>query len=135
MRRLGNRLVGQASAVRMASIGMAGEQASVEGINLAHKVYRDGREELIRNAEFGGFAEAAFKDIVAVSEGATVYTTSYSASASRTFSTLGMPSASTRPRISISTPDLLFEELTLRKPTANVPRPPVVARPAFGDDA
>ena len=105
----------------------------MEGVNLAYKVFPDGRRELIRNAEFAALSEAAFKDIVAVSKTPTVYTMSYDASDFPAFSFSGVPAAET-PRVTISIPDLLFEELTLRKPSENMPRPPVAGHPYFDDE-
>ena len=78
-------------------------------------------------------SEAAFKDIVAVSRTSTVYTMSYDASDFPTFSFSGVPAPET-PRMTISIPDLLFEELTLRKPSENTPRPPVAGHPYFDDE-
>ena len=132
--RLGNPSVSQdgASTARMIVLG-ASQETSVEGVTLAYKVFADGRRELIRNAEFTALSEAAFKDIVAVSEAPNVYTMSYDASDFPSFSFSGVPAPGT-PRITISIPDLLFEELTLRKPSENIPRPPVAGHPYFDDE-
>ena len=132
--RLGNPSVSQdgASSARVIVLG-ASQETSVEGVTLAYRVYPDGRRELIRNAEFTALSEAAFKDIVAVSETPRVYTMSYDASEYPTFSLSGVPGPGT-PRVTISIPDLLFEELTLRKPSANIPRPPVADHPYFDDE-
>ena len=132
--RVGNPSVSQeaASSARVIVFGAA-QEASVESVNLAYKVFPDGRRELIRNAEFAALSEAAFKDIVAVSKTPTVYTMSYDASDFPAFSFSGVPAAET-PRVTISIPDLLFEELTLRKPSENMPRPPVAGHPYFDDE-
>ena len=132
--RLGNPSVSQdaASTARVIVFGAA-QETPVEDVNLAYKVFPDGRRELIRNAEFAALSEAAFKDIVAVSKTSTVYTMSYDASDFPAFSLSGVPAAGT-PRITISIPALLFEELTLRKPSENTPRPPVAGHPYFDDE-
>ncbi len=131
--RLGNPSVSPEGAAtpRMILLGAA-QETPVEGVHLAYKVFPDGRRELIRNAEFVALSEATFKDIVAVSKTPTVYTTSYHASDFPAFSFSGLPAPDT-PRITISIPDLLFEELTLRKPSENIPRPPVAGHPYFDD--
>lgn len=133
VRRLGSPSVSQegASTTRVIVLGAARE-TPVEGVHLAYKVFPDGRRELIRNAEFVALNEATFKDIVAVSKTPTVYTMSYHASDVPAFSFSGLPAPDT-PRITISVPDLLFEELTLRKPSENIPRPPVAGHPYFDD--
>lgn len=100
----------------------------------AYKVYADGREEPIRKLELSGFAEANFRDIVAASRTATNYSlmlmSAGSGAALRAASALygGVPRDVV---VSISVPDLLFEELTLRKPVGNVPRPPILTHPFF----
>ncbi len=121
-----------ASTARVIVFGAAAQEASVEDVNLAYKVFPDGRRELIRNAEFAALSDAAFKDIVAVSKAPTVYTMSYDASDFPGFSLSGVPAPET-PRVTISIPDLLFEELTLRKPSENIPRPPVAGHPYFDE--
>lgn len=107
------------------------QQPSIEGALLAYKVFPDGREELIRNAQFSAIADSVFKEIVAASESSTVYTFS-----SSSFSPFGGAvflggSATSGSFVSVSVPDLLFEELSLRKPQGNLPRLPVAAHPFF----
>ena len=110
-----------------------GDQARVERPTRAFKVYPDGREEPIRKAELAGFAVSDFRDIVAVSQRVTNHALDlYLANAYR------QRAASARygttggfPLVSISTPDLLFEEVTLRKPLGNVGRRPIAGHPYF----
>ena len=112
----------------------SGGQIAIERLTRAFKVYADGREEPIRKAELSAFGEAAFRDIVAVSETPSNHTFEVfigSAYALQTTSarygrTTGGPSL-----VSISTPDLLFEEATVRKPSGNVPRLPLASHPFF----
>ncbi|MDE0037231.1 MAG: metallopeptidase TldD-related protein [Gammaproteobacteria bacterium] len=99
----------------------------------AAKVYPDGRTVPIRKAELSGFSVSAFKDIVAASATSTAHTLRYSASWAsilrQTSAVYGSPRHDTIG--SIVVPDLLFEEVTLRKPIGNSPRPPVLAHPFF----
>ena len=99
----------------------------------AAKVYPDGRTVPIRKAELSGFSVSAFKDIVAASATSTVHAQRYSASWAsilrQTSAAYGSPRHDTIG--SIVVPDLLFEEVTLRKPLGNSPRPPVLAHPFF----
>ena len=124
VRRLGNR------SMKMPSAGLPysfGESEKVESANLAFKVFPDGREELIRKAELVAVSDAAFKDIVAVSATRTAYTYDHARDG------ITVPLRSSAPWVTISTPDLLFEELTMRRPVGNVPRPPFTAHPVFDD--
>ena len=103
----------------------------------AAKVWPDGREEPIRKAQLAGFSVAAFRDIVAASATASNHTRailSPNAYALRAASALyGTSAVGTGSVTTISTPALLFEELTLRKPAGNVPRPPIAPHPYFAE--
>lgn len=101
--------------------------------SLAYKVFPDGREELIPKAELVAVTEAAFRDIVAVSSTSTVYSFPHTPAGglipsflAGAFSALGLGEV-----VSVSIPDLLFEELSLRKPSGNVPHLPVANHPSF----
>ena len=109
-------------------------QVHVERLVRAYKVYPDGREALIGKAELSGVSEATFKEIVAASDTATVYTLlrlwAPSASALE-YATARYGYSLANTTLSIAVPDLLFEEMTVRKPTGNLPRPPVARHPFF----
>lgn len=106
----------------------SGSKREVENTTLAYKVYPDGREELIQAAEFSALADTVFKEIVAASDSSTRYTFIYPSPGSG-FQT-GIPGFWGN-LVSVSTPDLLFDEMILRKPSGNVPRPPVAEHPFF----
>ena len=115
------------------SAGFGGTEVQVERPTRAYRVYADGREAPIRKLELSGFSESDFRDIVAVSRTLTNYSLT---PLLRSAYTLRATSAlyGSIPRdslVSISTPDLLFEELTVRKPLGDIPRPPVLTHPAF----
>ena len=99
----------------------------------AAKVYPDGRTVPIRKAELSGFSAAMFKDIVAASATSTVHTLRFYASWAsilrQTSAVYGSPRHDTIG--SVVVPDLLFEEVTLRRPLSTSPRPPVLAHPFF----
>ncbi|MCY3926670.1 MAG: metallopeptidase TldD-related protein [Acidobacteria bacterium] len=101
--------------------------------SLAFRVFPDGREELLPKAELVAVTEAAFRDIVAVSETSTVYSFPHSAAGgmipsflASALSALGLGEV-----VTVSIPDLLFEELSLRKPSGNAPHLPVANHPSF----
>jgi len=108
-------------------------QGSVDNAALAYKVFPDGREELIRQAEFATVVDYVFKEIVATSETSTTYSYGHTRSTQGGFIGTRTLPLMDRHIVSVSVPDLLFEELTLRKPTANVPRPPVAGHPFFDE--
>ena len=143
VRRLGNASVRPpAGPMDIAFLMMRGSQQSrVENAKLAYKVYPDGREELIQKAEFTAITDSLFKEVVAASESSTVYTFGSSGFGLGIGISFGGPVVSMQIGgpggsgnfVSVSVPDLLFEEVTLRKPAGNVPHPPVADHPFFGE--
>ena len=111
--------------------GQEGEKA--ESPILAVKIFLDGREEPIRNVELEDLSLAAFKNILAASSRQTVYSAPFVARATSFAQAVSFFEAAGSelgaPVVSFAVPSLLFEDLTLRKPTGQVPRPPVVPPP------
>lgn len=115
-----------------------GGQASVDYITRAFKVYPDGTEEPIRKGQLSGFGASAFKDIVAASQSVSNHDLSHlhmSLVLSNLFTlrmagpTYGL--AVEEPVVTISVPDLLFEDATIRRPSQDTPSPPALAHPFF----
>lgn len=108
-------------------------EVAVDRLTRAYKVFPDGREEAIRKAELSGVSESDFRDIVATTETTTNYTLGFvpTIAYSLAVTTAQYGAVGTQPAMSIAVPDLLFEELTLRKPVGNVPLPPVATHPFF----
>ncbi len=102
----------------------------VGSLTAAYKVFPDGTEELIPKPELAGVTEAAFRDIVEVSDTSTVYSLPQSASGGRLPAFL-LAALSMDQVVTVSVPDLLFEELTVRKPSGNAPHLPVANHPYF----
>ena len=134
VRRMAKPAAGDDPASAM-SLLRSGPQAgpALGNTSLAYRVFPDGREELIPRAELVAVTEAAFRDIVAVSDTSTVYSFPHSPAGglipsflAGAFSALGLGEV-----VSVSIPDLLFEELSLRKPSGNVPHLPVANHPSF----
>ena len=135
VRRLGNPHL-KLSRDRRPSFMMRGNPGGtrIEPAVLAYKVLPDGREELIRKVTLSGFSESSFRDIVAASETAVPYDAEYRPRG-RMFGSLdifGTGGSIETPLISLVTPSLLFEDLTLKRPTDDIPRPPVTSPPARG---
>ncbi len=118
---------GRISSVRRGPRG-SGEQVQI-GPVVAYKIFPDGREELIRQADLVGLTESSFRDIVAVSQASSVHTTTFTAG-SASFS--GFTSLRRSSIASLVVPSLLFEDITLRRPRGNIPRLPVVPHPEAG---
>ncbi len=118
---------GRIASARRGPRGSGGQ--GLVGAVVAYKVFPDGREELIREAELVGVTESSFRDIVAASDDTFVYTTTFVAG-SNSFS--GLTSLRRSAMTSLVVPSLLFEDLTLRRPRGNIPRLPVVPHPLAG---
>ena len=135
VRRMGNPNL-KLSRNRRAPLMMRGamREPQVEPAILAYKLLPDGREELIQKVVLSGFSESSFRDIVAASDVPMKYDTKYQRRA-RGFSMLfafGSGGSFGTPLVSLVTPSLLFEDLTLKRPTEAIPRPPVTPPPARG---
>jgi hypothetical protein len=91
-----------------------------------YKLFPDGHEELTRVGQFDGLDDSAFKDLAAVSQNLTVYSIPYAAYGGRVFG-----AQNGAPLVSFVAPSLLFEELTLKPPTGELPRLPLSKHPYF----
>ncbi len=106
------------------------EGGRAESVILAYKLFPDGREELVRNAELSGISAATFKEIVAASSNQTVYSVPFIALEAAL--PLGAGVRAAVPNIvSFVVPSLLFEDITLKKPSGEMPKPPVAKHPFF----
>jgi hypothetical protein len=91
---------------------------------LAYRVYRDGREELVRGLRFRSFGTRQFRDILAA--GDRQYQFDYLDNGA----VLALAGAGNYVvGCSVVAPSLLFEELELEPATADLPKPPVVPPP------
>lgn len=117
--------------------GRTGGDLAIGLVLEAAKVWPDGREQPIRKAQLAGFGVAAFRDIVAASATASNHTrvvSSPNAYALRgTTALYGSSAEGIDNPTTIATPALLFEELTLRKPSGSMPRLPIAPHPFFAE--
>jgi TldD protein len=124
----------QATQGRSRIIIMAGRgqtSIEVEPVIEAYKVFPDGHEELVRNLEINSLTLASFKDIVAASETTSVYTAPMrmlvrSPVNQVCFAVPGLPDL-----VSIAIPSLLFEDMSMKRPTGDVPNLPFTKHPFF----
>lgn len=106
-------------------------RSNVEPVTLAFKLFPDGREELIRKAELLGVSESTFREIVAASDTTMAYHTTYRPRQGFSLSSLLLAGSGpvSSPVVSLVVPQLLFEDITLKRPTGDVPHLPLIAHP------
>jgi len=107
-------LVAMMMAMQMSGRGQGGGPL-LQAVE-AYRVYPDGREELIRNADITGLTAATFKEIVAASDSSFVLTAPF---VNRGYSA------------SYVVPSVLFEDVAIRGPRGEIPKPPVAKHPFF----
>jgi predicted Zn-dependent protease len=107
--------------------GIIVRRLSGKSATLAYRVYDDGREELIRNADISGLTAASFKDILAVSEQRVVYTEATPQRNSSPFNFIA--SSGGQPLETYVVPSLLFDDVTMEKPAGEIPKLPVTGSP------
>ena len=96
---------------------------------VAVKLFPDGHEEPIRNASVSGLTAASFKSIVAASQSRTVYTSPFHSVGGMN---LQMASAGLGYAASYVMPSLLFEDVTVKGPSGDLPKPPLSSPPWAG---
>ncbi|MHC4598073.1 MAG: metallopeptidase TldD-related protein [Planctomycetota bacterium] len=96
------------------SFGSRGGSISLPQPMEIYRVYvEDGREELIRGASFSAASLRILRDIVATGDDTTVYSTME-----------GLGSI-----VSVAVPSVLLEELEMKKPPEDFPKPPHLQKP------
>ncbi len=111
------------------SSGSSDDEDELANAIFVYKVYLDGREELVRNAEFAGIGLHTFKDIVKVSKTHAVNTVPFR---SEDNSSPFYGGRGESVLVSIVTPRMvLFEDITLKPPSGEIPKAPVSAHPYF----
>jgi len=135
VRRLGSSSIGaSAEARRMARPGVGPAIA-------AFKVYPDGREVPLRNVTISGLAPVTFKEIVGVGSKPGVYHLPFRPAVgnplARTTPALAQATrgGASDPVVSVVVPSLLFEEVTLKKPSDEIPSLPFAGHPYFASEA
>ena len=107
--------------------GLIVRRLSGRSATLAYRIYPDGREELVRNADISELTSTSFKNISAVSDQRGVYT---EAAPLKNSSPFNMNVASGgQPLVSYVVPSLLFSDVTIEKPSGESPKPTVISSP------
>lgn len=141
VRRVRNPLVGDQRELMESAVGMfmpglgGGSSGMVRNAVLAYEVFPDGHEKLIRNAEIEGINEASFKDLVAGSASETVYSTPFLDFRNAMTGMFAAGSAldfANPPVVSFAMPDLVFEDVSVKPPSGEIPKPPL-SKPPLGN--
>lgn len=102
---------------------------------LVYRIYADGKEELVRGAEFGSLSVNAFKNILATSDDSLVYDYSIgggglAAGLSSLLGMIGMAGLSSQEvYATVITPSFLIGGVDMKKPTGSYQKPPIVVYP------
>ena len=98
---------------------------------VAYKIFPDGHEELLRNVAIQGLTTAAFKDALAASTRSVVYSTPFFSMGQSVFSIVagGSPAEMEAPLVSFVVPSLLMDDISLKQPMKEFPKPPLSSRP------
>jgi hypothetical protein len=133
--RLANPMAGEAQDMMMSLMssvmpGRGGEGATRLAL-VAYKISPDGHEELVRNVAIEGVTTVSFKEIVAASANAPVYSTPFVSMRHSMFSIFagGSPAEAAAPLVSFVVPSLLFDDVTLKRPIKEIPKLPLSSRP------
>lgn len=107
--------------------GLLVRRLSGKSATLAYRIYPDGREELVRNADISELTSTSFKNIAAVSSERSVYTEAAPYKSSALFNLNGASGG--QPLVSYILPSLLFSDVTIEKPSGDSPKPTVISSP------
>ena len=117
----------QGSGASTVASGGPGGTVRVSNLVSVYRVFADNHEELMRNLEFADISAAAFKDVLAVSDSAEVYTAPFVyRTPTSSFSPLDA-----MPFVTWVVPSMLFEELPMKTPTGEFPNPPAAKHQYF----
>jgi hypothetical protein len=108
---------------------MTGRSEKGRKVLFAYKVYLDGREELVRGARLSGMSADSFKEIVAASKSAAVYTIEQTPHFDFSMMASFGGRRVSEPLVSYVVPSLLFDDLTLTKPNMEMPKLPFSSPP------
>lgn len=95
----------------------------IEPAVMVYKLYTDGHEELVRNAEISSLTLSAFKDIVAAGQDPIVYHSPLF------ISRVGGLNSSEM--VSLVVPSMIFDDITIKPPASEASRPLISAHPYF----
>jgi predicted Zn-dependent protease len=109
------------------SYGIIVRRLSGKAATLAYRIYGDGHEELVRNADVSELTSASFKNISAVSDQRIVYTEVAPFKSASPFN-LNL-AAGVQPLVSYVVPSMLFTDVSIEKPSGESPKPTIIGSP------
>ncbi len=130
IRRVDNPLVTPAPDQGSSTARMAQRIQGSGNVNVveAYKLYPDGRTELLRNGQLTGINHNTFKEIVGAAGEPIAYSVPFLSPGAALRSSFG--GAPGLPVVSAAVPrQLLFDDLSLKLPDSEIPRPPVLPHP------
>jgi predicted Zn-dependent protease len=107
--------------------GIVVRRLSGKTATIAYRIYADGHEELVRNADVSELTAASFKNISAVSDQRTVYTEVAPFKGALAFNL--NTAAGVQPLVSYVVPSMLFPDVTIEKPSGESPKLTVIDNP------
>jgi predicted Zn-dependent protease len=107
--------------------GIVVRRLSGKTATLAYRIYPDGHEELVRNADVSELTATNFKNISAVSDQRIVYTEVAPVKGALPFN-LNV-AAGVQPLVSYVVPSMLFPDVTIEKPSGESPKLTVIDNP------
>jgi predicted Zn-dependent protease len=137
VRRIGNpQLMVNLARQRVVLNGNAGGPGSIaiEPVIEAYKVFLDGHEEPVRNLNFSGLTLDVFRSIVAVSEPAAVYSAPVRIITRAPLTGVAFLQPGGPMVVSTNAPSMLLEDVTLQRPTGDVPVLPFSGHPYWDRD-
>jgi predicted Zn-dependent protease len=107
--------------------GVVVRRLSGKTATVAYRIYPDGHEELVRNADVAELSAANFKRISAVSDQRIVYT---EVAPFRNASPFNLNlAAGVQPLVTYVVPSMLFPDVTIERPSGESPKPTVIDSP------
>jgi hypothetical protein len=109
--------------------GSGAQGVAIAPVIEAYKIFPDGREELVRNLSISGFGPNQFRDLLAAGQQAPTYTAQFRNP--RPSPLVSGNITGGRMQVSYQIPALLFEDITLQRPSGEVPKAPFIGHPSF----
>ena len=119
------------SRVIMFSSSNGPSSIPVEPLLESYKVFPDGREEQVRNLNVTGLTMGDFRNILAVGEPAAVYSAPVRITSRTPFAQIAFVQPGGPTVVSAAVPSMLFEDMSLQRPTGDIPNLPFSTHPFF----
>ena len=95
----------------------------IEPAVMVFKLYADGHEELVRNAEISSLTLSAFKDIAAAGQDSIIYHSPFFVNR--------LAGLNSSEMVSLVVPSMIFDDITIKAPASEASRPLISPHPFF----